>query len=337
VTGKLADRSVNFVVDTNSSLTVFDKSLISLLGPSLGKLGVETTGSFMITDQFQPPPMTIGTLEVQSGKPVICIDLTELKEAAGIAFDGVLGMDVLSQYVVDIDFDAGELRFLAETPPAIKEQRTSLPLDTKTGVPTIRVDQPALCNAFRIDTGSSGSCVERPIFESLLHSQLLDLGPDYAAATPTGSVTAKLGLLKRLEVGPYSHESLLVESGPMSLLGLSYLSRFNWTFDFPCGVAYMQPSAKYSEPDQRGTSGLAIKCISSKLIVVGIKPGSPSAGLVSPGDELISINDQEVGVSDMFQVRELLTAGPAAKVQLGLLRAGQTLSAEIVTRDRLIR
>jgi hypothetical protein len=276
-------------------------------------------------------------LVVQPAKPVVCVNLKELREAAGIAFEGVLGMDVLGKYIVDIDFDAGELRFLDELPPAAREMRTALPLTFQTGIPTIQVSDPTSCNAFRIDTGSSGSCIETSIFELLRHSQRLDLGPDYVAATPTGTVSAKLGLLKRLEIGPYSHENLLIENGPMSLLGLSYLSRFNWTFDFPHGIAYLQPSKKYADPDLRGTSGLAIKSINSKLVIVGVKPGSPLDGIVSPGDELLSINDHAVNASDMFQVRELLTAGPTAKVRLSLLRSGQSLSAEFVTRDRLMR
>jgi hypothetical protein len=45
------------------------------------------------------------------------MDLGKLREAAGLKFDGILGMDFLRNHVVRIDFDNDEVNFLRSVGP----------------------------------------------------------------------------------------------------------------------------------------------------------------------------------------------------------------------------
>jgi hypothetical protein len=102
-----------FVVDTGCPVTTFDKSS----EPKLGKrLGTTTAWHFGIADKesvYPAPKLYLGkTLLMTDTNFILTGDLKQLSPTEGHPTMGVLGMDVLEHYCIQLDFKGGRLRFL---------------------------------------------------------------------------------------------------------------------------------------------------------------------------------------------------------------------------------
>lgn len=336
VKGRAYGQEITFLLDTNSTVTWFDDAHLPKMGAPTHFDITKTTGKLLDTTFYPPPEITIGEKTVTPTGSVACHDFAELNAAAGIEFDGLLGMDVLGQFVLDIDFDRGTIHLSTEAPAADRES-WSVRIYSLNAIPHVTMecgDRPVM---FALDTGATESCLKHETFEQLAQARHLITGPSYAAVTPTGVVQARSGLLLVGELGIYSHHDLLMMEGPISLLGLGYLSRYKVVFDFPRGVATFTPGGRYHENEHLGTSGLTPTRIDEKWIVERVKTGGPVESVVRQNDEIVAVNEEAASDIDFFRMRELLTTGPDAPIRLRLNRNGVEIQAEFRTRDRMAR
>jgi hypothetical protein len=171
----------------------------------------------------------------------------------------------------------------------------------------------------------------------LSRGNALKEGPTYLSATPTGPVRARSGLLHTAQLGKFLHRDVLVNEGPMSILGLSFLARYDITFDFPRALAYFKRGADFAAPDRLGTSGIAITPVNGRLLIVNVKPEGPAFTQLQPNDEVLAVNREPAAQLDMFRVQQLLTAEPGSPVQILAVRNGRVFTATFQTKDRLAR
>jgi hypothetical protein len=102
-----------FVVDTGSSSTLFDKSLAPKLGKSVGKITMGHWGTREDSPVYAAPKLFLGNTQLMiSGGGIATFDFKELSTSAGRPIMGLLGMDVLEHYCIQLDFAAGKMRFL---------------------------------------------------------------------------------------------------------------------------------------------------------------------------------------------------------------------------------
>ena len=102
-----------FLVDTGSPVTIFDKSLEPQLGKQLGSMDMWNLGAMSRMSIFAAPQLYLGgTPLVRTGTNVETTDFSGLSAKAGLPIMGVLGMDYLRHYCIQLDFTAGMLRFL---------------------------------------------------------------------------------------------------------------------------------------------------------------------------------------------------------------------------------
>lgn len=336
VKGRAYGKDVTFLLDTNSTVTWFDDAYLNQMGAPTHFDTTETTGRFLDTTFYPPPQITIGERTVIPTGSIACHDFAELNAACGIAFDGLLGMDVLGQFVLDIDFDRGTVKLSSEAPAADSES-WAVRIYYMSSIPHVVMDCGDRPVMFALDTGANESCIKHETFEQLAQTRHLIVGPSYAAVTPTGVVQARSGLLLVGELGIYSHHDLLMMEGPISLLGLTYLSRYKVSFDFPKGVATFTPGGRYHKNEHLGTSGLTPTRIDDNWIIARVKAGSPADTVVQKDDEILAVNDEVASDIDLFRMRELLTTGPDAPIRLRLNRRGVEVQAEFRTRDRMAR
>lgn len=336
IQGRAYGKDIAFLLDTNSTVTWFDDSHRDQMGAPTHFDKTETTGTILDTSFYNPPQIVIGGVSAIPRGSVACHDLSELSAAAGIPFDGILGMDVLGQFVLQIDFDRGTVEFLTE---ATTGNSSGWPLRIyyMNSIPHVTMDCGDRPVMFALDTGATDSCIKHETFEQLGENRHLIIGPSYSAATATGIIQARSGLLLVGELGIYSHHNLLITEGPINLLGLSYLSRYKLSFDFPRGVATFTPSDRYHENDRLGTSGMTPIRVNDKWIIARVKPGSPAEGVVKQNDEILTVNEEDASTMDLFRMRELLTTGPNALIHLRLKRDGVEMTADYTTNDRLAR
>jgi hypothetical protein len=105
------------LVDTGASLSGFDESLEPALGRPRGTRDFMTPVGPTRVEEFDWPKAELRGQPLATDQPVMALNLAGLRQATNEKIYGVIGMDVLRNCRVQIDFDAGLIRFL-ETLPA---------------------------------------------------------------------------------------------------------------------------------------------------------------------------------------------------------------------------
>jgi len=100
-------KTYQFMVDTGHPTAAVDLTL---------KRYLKATGeTALIAGRDEPMysfrDASIGRLRIPPQRDVECRDMSGFSEASGYDLRGILGMQFLRRYVVDIDFDAGRLAF----------------------------------------------------------------------------------------------------------------------------------------------------------------------------------------------------------------------------------
>ena len=101
------------IVDTGAGATVLNKSLAPKLGKRLDTILLNYWGKAITNDVYAAPKLFLGgTPLLMTGDGVVCGNVKDLLGGTSRKFMGILGMDVLEHYCIQLDFAAGKMRFL---------------------------------------------------------------------------------------------------------------------------------------------------------------------------------------------------------------------------------
>ena len=100
-----------FIVDTASPVTYLSKSLEPKLGKRLGTTIFSKYGK-QISGRYPAPKLYLGSSRLITGTNVFTFDFNQLSSRSGYSIMGALGLDCLRHYCIQLDFQAGVLRFL---------------------------------------------------------------------------------------------------------------------------------------------------------------------------------------------------------------------------------
>ena len=92
-----------FLLDTGCSRTVFDTSLKNELIPT-GNFGHRKGAVVQRLELFECRGATVGKTKLPLAERAVCLDLSEIKRFTRDDVRGVLGMDFLRTYIVQIDY-----------------------------------------------------------------------------------------------------------------------------------------------------------------------------------------------------------------------------------------
>ena len=233
-----------FAVDTGMPCTILDKSLELQLGKCLGtkKFNYIWLGTVRM-NFYQAPKIYLGNTQLLTDKSIIRTD--DLKRLYP-GLKGILGMNYLQNYCIQLDFSAKKMRFL-DPDQSDKDFGNAFPLTTSFGNIFIHTDFYGLKNVrFCPDTGGVGgddATVNSSLFQQVLKVQrpLLE-----GHATKSGSKAKSMALLSKGMIGgmTYNNITLFKWDGISwlndNLLGLQFLARNLVTFNFPKQVMYLK-------------------------------------------------------------------------------------------------
>ncbi len=241
-----------FYVDTGSPTTIFDKSLEPKLGQRLADATISNFGAKENGGLYNAPRLYLGdTLLMMTDNGVVTWDCKATSIHIGRPIMGILGMDVLENYCIQLDFAAGKMRFLDPH----------------------QLNRAKLGNAFPISFSTAGQGLKdlvRPYVHNVSliggegADQLIDTGyPGDAAVKSFRQEIAE----HRLREGDVVHghngriwiskcgwnnetyTNLLVGEGA-SLMGLRFLARHLVTLDFPDRMMYLKQAMVGSWTDE---------------------------------------------------------------------------------------
>jgi hypothetical protein len=126
---RVAGQELPFFLDTGAAVTCVDKSL----EPKLGKRFLTMpTRTFIFTNSsgvYPAPAFYLGkTLLTNTETCVMALDCSKCSQLAGRPVMGILGIDVLQNYCIQLDFAANKVRFLDDQHLDKSKLGTAFPL-----------------------------------------------------------------------------------------------------------------------------------------------------------------------------------------------------------------
>ena len=241
-------------VDTGSEGTIFDKSL----EPKLGKrLDTITMWNFSVKHKsgiYATPKLYLGSTLLETGNNIFCTDLKQMLSGSGHPIKGILGMDCLHYYCIQLDFEAGRMRFLhpeqvnaAKLGKAFLMTLTSHPnSEGDFMMPFIRFGSliGGEGTSLLVDTGcAADGLLESGLFRRSPLEQRLRADGDAASSQASGYVW-----FRKCVWNGASYTNLLIGNGGSdlsrgngeNLIGLRFLARHLVTFDFPTRALYLK-------------------------------------------------------------------------------------------------
>lgn len=326
-----------FAIDTGSALTIFDSTLRAELGDVQGRVTLRTAMGDAAVDVFNCPDATLGRFDLRSCGRVACFDLRHLRAASGKEIGGILGMSLLRQFVLHVDFDRGMLRLSKAAPREGSCWSETLPMAfASDGRPLVNAN---VCGTVReefvIDTGATMNSMRASLFDRLAAKGRIELGARSTSMTLTGEVANEMGRLESITLGPFKHTGVLGCRDRASALGLQYLSRYIITFDFPRASLQLRVGRSFSAPESCAMCGIAILRLEGRTLVHGVKPDSPAeeAG-IAPNDEIVAIDGQPIEHLDLFEIGRKLTSEAGKRVIFKIRRSQKELEMSLELVDR---
>lgn len=155
----VANRGLDFLLDSGASNIVFDERLVKALGLSTYGRSVRSTAGSYQESAALVPEMQVGELTMRS---VAVTSLPfENRPANGTMVVGLLGFDFLDSVVLRIDYEHGTLdAFPASNPPQIPPTAVELPAALDDGVPDVRAKVGGTqADHFILDTGATSGVI----------------------------------------------------------------------------------------------------------------------------------------------------------------------------------
>jgi hypothetical protein len=220
------DDDLPFMVDTGSPGTLFDKTLVSKLGWRLpiGSVSVPVGGTTQKSGVYREPDLYLGGTKLRTGRLCAAYDFKAMSKDAGHSIMGILAMDCLKHYCVQLDFETREMRFLDPQRLDVSQLGNAYPLKL------LPFYSPLLTKHAGLAGGKSAR-------------MLIDTGDNSDGQIEKGtapkSTTNGWAHLPQCVWDSQLYTNLDVGAG-VNAIGLRFLARHLVTFDFPNHTMYLK-------------------------------------------------------------------------------------------------
>jgi hypothetical protein len=234
-----------FIVDTGSPVVCFDKSLEPKLGKRFGPCTFSNFGVKRKGGRYAAPKLYLGNTPLLTGNRIYTWDFKQAASDEGRPIMGVLGMDCLRHYCIQLDFEAGKMRFLNPNCLDATKLGQAFPLVfSSKGQGIIGFIMGFICpfvchggliegegSKLLVDTGSNGDGELEPRFlQREVRAQNFVLTLDKRTWFP-GCIW-----------DGQTYTNFLIGKGENSI-GLRFLARHLVTFDFPKRMMYLKQTS----------------------------------------------------------------------------------------------
>lgn len=286
-------------------------------------------------------------------------DYLEMRNFLGVDVHGVLGYELFSRFIVQIDYEKRIMTLYATDKFKPKRKFQQLPIrieDTKPYLVTqVAVNDTSVLSAkLLIDTGASHGLILEPSSDDRI------VLPEKTVQSILGNglggeIIGKIGRLRSIQLGDYHLENPLAnfpDPGsyyPDTLksssvfrngaLGGDIIGRFNIVFDYSKERIFIKKNSSFKKPFYFNLSGITLKVKGArfnKFEVTEVRRGSPGEKSdIKEGDELMSINGISTTELQLNTINSLLNRKPGKKVTLEFLREKNRIKKEIILESQI--
>ena len=284
---------------------------------------------------------------VANGNSILILkdDYLQLDSFLGTRIHGILGYELFSRFVVEIDYMRQQI--VLHRPDKFRPRRSfqKIPItieDTKPYLPGAVLqlnDSTTLSTKLMIDTGAS-------------HSLMLNRQSDAQITVPerhisgylgrglSGEIYGQMARVPRLTIGDYTlkdvtssfpeanafMEAVTERTGNQGNVGGSVLKRFRVIFDYANGAMYLKKNRLFRTRFEYNMSGMELMATGpffTTLTVNNTVKGAPAhrAG-IQKGDMILSINGKYPPELTLAMFNQMMSLKPGKKIRLKIFRGG---------------
>jgi hypothetical protein len=289
---------------------------------------------------------------------VLAEDYLELRNYLGTDVHGILGYELFSRFIVQIDYDKKLLTLML--PEVFKPKRKYRAIhiaveDTKPYLSTevVLQDGTAIITKLLVDSGASHGLMLEPSSDSRI------IPPsDYVSSSIGrglgGDIVGKVGRVRSLKLADFEMNNVVARfPDPNSYfdslkmgstfrngaIGGEVLSRFSVIFNFPKEEMYLKRASSLRKKFHFNLSGLTIKAKGSGLTTFEVtdvrKMSAAYKGGVQTGDIILSVNGIDAKSLDLGSINGYFNLRPGKQIKLEVNRGGTQVRLKFKLQDEI--
>ena len=354
---------LKFILDTGVRTTILtQKTFTDILNLVYSrKYTISGPGGMNIVDAYVTNNVSLELPGVHGrGHAMLVLgqDYLELRNYLGTDVHGILGYELFSRFIIQIDYEKKILTLMLPEKFHKHRRFQTIPIsiqDTKPYVlaPVVFENGSTLNAKLLMDSGASHGLMLEPTSDSTIQvpshtvSSLIGRGLG-------GEIVGKVGRIKSISLGSFKLDRVIANfPDPNSYsdsikignvfrngaIGGEILSRFVVIFNFPEEKVYLKKNASFKKNFYYNLSGVTLKAKGSQLNtfeVTEVRDQSPSQlGGILPGDIVLSLNGIAVQDLDLNVINGFLNSKPGRKIKLEISRKGEKFKKEIELKDQI--
>lgn len=346
-------RPLSFVLDTGARRGVIDIDRAKELGLNLegqvriGGAGTQTSTGAMVRDAR----WSLVGLENFSQPISVAIPLGNIAARFGNDFDGIIGGDFISEFVVEVDYEARLLKLHDKSKFKYTGAGEIIPIQiNEHGHPTLEaevtpIDSKPIRAKFVLDIGSGGSLALHSPFvteHNLLNGKnIRAIGIGGAGGQSTG----RFGRVAELKIGSFKISNppalfsqdkggAFANAALAGNIGQQIASKFKLFLDYANRRIILEPAKSFAERFERATPGFALRAEDKDFRtfrITDVLENSPASEAGLQKDDLImKVDDKPNTDLSLTKLQQLFEQAKTYK--LTIRRGDQTLQVTLVPR-----
>lgn len=256
---------------------------------------------------------------------------------------GIIGHDVFSQFVVEINYSRKYIQLYDPTKFKPRKKAEAVPIKIRNGKPYIEASitdfrGETIDGQWLLDTGSSNAL---SLYDSSLPIPDPSI-PAFLGKGLSGNVYGRLARAPEFQMGSFNFPDVITgypDSNSLNIqitdtlwygnIGSEVLSRFQVTFDYFRGYVYLKKTAGFKQSFEYNVSGIEIVSegdFFNVFKIAYVRPGSPADEAdVRPGDEILMLNGLDVTNMDISTVYATILKKNGRQMVMKIRRGEETL------------
>ncbi|GJH40563.1 hypothetical protein RCZ04_11130 [Capnocytophaga sp. HP1101] len=316
---------LTFYFDTGATTTILDKSVAEQYGINPNHTQkVEGAGG---SKEYQIALSQTINLTPQSSIEnvnIVLEDLSRLNNAFEKKFDGIIGNDIIKNYVTKIDFQKRVISLYDLNETVNTEGYTEVPFEFKLGVPipqfpiriTLQNGEVFEGDVF-FDSGAGLSLLINTPYKKA-HQLVEKIGKTLVSSSDNLSKksTVTTGMIQELSVAGFDFKDIPIDLSSdeegvsafpnyLGILGSEIINRFDIILNYQTHKLYLRPNNLFAKAFEKPISPISIRQVNNEVVVTRIIENSEAyqKGL-REGSKILSIDKNNTG--DLEQYRQML-------------------------------